>query len=58
VSLENVKKSFARNATGLRMPLAGNFVATTEYDVSWDGDPQPGRVSTDRIFLFTLGYKW
>ena len=57
-SLENVKKSFARTYTGLRMPLTGNFVATTEYDVSWDGDPQAGRVGTDRIWLFTLGYKW
>ena len=58
ISMENVKKSFARTATGLRMPLIGNFVATTEYDVSWDGDPQPGRVSTDRVLLFTLGYTW
>ena len=58
VSLENAKKSFARAATGLRIPLTGNFVATTEYDVTWDGDPQPGRVSTDRTLLFTLGYKW
>ncbi len=58
VSLENVKKSFARTQTGLRMPITGNFVATTEYDVTWDGDPQPGRVSTDRTLLFTLGYKW
>jgi|SRR5689334_11298100 len=57
-SLENVKKSFARTQTGLRMPITGNFVATTEYDVAWDGDPQPGRVSTDRLLLFTLGYKW
>ncbi len=58
MSLESVKKSFARASTGLRMPISGNFVATTEYDVAWDGDPQPGRVSTDRTLLFTLGYKW
>jgi len=58
MSLESVKKSFARASTGLRMPISGNFVATTQYDVAWDGDPQPGRVSTDRTLLFTLGYKW
>jgi putative salt-induced outer membrane protein YdiY len=58
MSLENLKKSFARTQTGLRMPISGNFVATTEYDLAWDGDPQPGRVSTDKILLFTLGYKW
>jgi len=58
VSLESVKKSFARTQTGLRMPISGSLMATTEYDVAWDGDPQPGRVSTDRTFLFTLGYKW
>jgi putative salt-induced outer membrane protein YdiY len=58
MSLTSFKKSFARTQTGLRMPITGNFVATTQYDVAWDGDPQPGRVSTDRIWLFTLGYKW
>jgi putative salt-induced outer membrane protein YdiY len=58
VSLENVKKSFTRSQTGLRIPITGNFVATAEYDVAWDGDPQAGNASTDRTFLFTLGYKW
>jgi len=58
VSMENSQKSFARAATGLRMPLRDNFVATTEYDVSWDGEPTPGRASTDRVLLFSLGYKW
>jgi len=58
VGLENLKKSFVRAQTGLRIPLTGNFIATAEYDVNWDGNPQPGTVSTDRIVLFSLGYKW
>jgi putative salt-induced outer membrane protein YdiY len=58
VSLGTAKKSFARAATGIRIPLRDNFVATTEYDVSWEGEPTPGRASTDGLLLFTLGYKW
>lgn len=58
VSLGSAKKSFARAATGLRFHLHDNFIATTEYDVSWDGEPTPDRVSTDQILLFSLGYKW
>jgi putative salt-induced outer membrane protein YdiY len=58
VSLGSVKKSFARAATGLGFHLHDNFIATTEYDVVWDGEPTPGRVSTDQLTLFTLGYKW
>lgn len=58
VGLGSAKKSFARAATGLRLHLHDNFIATTEYDVTWDGQPTPGRVSTDQLMLFTLGYKW
>jgi putative salt-induced outer membrane protein YdiY len=58
VSLGSVKNSFARAATGFRFHLHDNFIATTEYDVNWDGEPTPGSVSTDQIMLFTLGYKW
>ena len=58
VGLGNAKKSFARAATGIRIHLNDNFIATTEYDINWDGEPAPDRVSTDRITLFTLGYKW
>lgn len=58
MSLEDVKKSFARTQTGLRFPLISNFVATTQVNLDWDGDPAPGRKSVDQTLLFTLGYVW
>jgi putative salt-induced outer membrane protein YdiY len=58
VSLRKVKQSFARAQTGLRYPLRNRFEVTAQLNVDWDGDPQPGRESVDRIVLFTLGYKW
>lgn len=58
LSLGSVKNSFARAATGLRFHLHDDFIATTEYDVTWDGEPAPGSVSADQIMLLTLGYKW
>jgi len=58
VGLDSLRKSFAHTKTGLRMPLRDNLVANVEYDVDWDGDPAPGRVSTDRNLLFSLGYQW
>jgi putative salt-induced outer membrane protein YdiY len=58
VGLEALYKSFARTKTGLSLPLRDKLVANVEYDVDWDGNPAPGRVSTDRSLIFTLGYRW
>ena len=56
IGLDGLRKSFADTKTGLRMPLLDNFVASLEYDVDWDGNPVPGNVTTDRTFVFSLGY--
>ena len=58
IGLDGLRKSFAHAKTGLRMPLLDNFVASLEYDVDWDGNPVPGNVTTDRTFVFLLGYHW
>jgi len=50
--------TFVRTQTGLRAALLKKVRATLQYNVDWDADPAPGRVSTDRALLFTLGYAW
>jgi putative salt-induced outer membrane protein YdiY len=49
---------FFRAQNGLRFALAGALVSTVQLDVDYDRTPAPGRVSTDRSFAFTLGYRF
>ena len=58
VGLDDVKKTFLRSQTGLRVPLYKNLNATAQYNVDWDNNPTPGRVKTDKTALLTLGYSW
>ena len=58
IGLDGLRKSFAHTKTGLRLPLRDNLIASLEYDVDWDGNPAAGSVSTDRTFVFSLGYHW
>jgi hypothetical protein len=44
--------------TGLRMPVLEKIDATLQYNLDWDNNPAPGRVSADRALLFTLGYQF
>jgi putative salt-induced outer membrane protein YdiY len=50
--------AFVRSQTGLRFPLIYRITGTLQYNVDWENNPTPGRVSTDRTLLFTLGYQW
>jgi len=58
VGIADVNRSFIRSMTGLRMPVVEKVDATLQYNLDWDSNPAPGRVSTDRALLFTLGYQF
>jgi putative salt-induced outer membrane protein YdiY len=58
VGIEDVKKTFVRSQTGLRVPLLKSLNATAQYNVDWDNNPTAGRVRTDKMLLLTLGYIW
>jgi putative salt-induced outer membrane protein YdiY len=58
IGIGNVSKVFIRSMTGLRLPVVEKVDATLQYNLDWDNDPAPGRVSTDRALLFTLGYQF
>ena len=58
MNLENAERSFVRTQTGLRFPLTTGFVGQLQLNVDWEGDPQPGRDSTDETAILSLGYQW
>lgn len=53
-----IRQSFARTQTGLRMSLRGGLLASVRLDFDWDGSPAPGRRSADRAVVLSVGYKW
>lgn len=57
-SLDDGDDLFIRSKTGLRFSLFGGFIATTQVNLDYDGDPSPGRESTDTSYLVNLGVEW
>lgn len=57
-AIDNSDSAFVRSQTGFRFPLVYNISATLQYNVDWDNNPAPGRVSTDDMLVFTMGYTW
>lgn len=57
-ALDDSDNLFVRTQTGLRWPIIERLSATAQYNLDWDDNPAPGRASTDRAVLFTLGYSW
>jgi len=53
-----IRQSFARTQTGLRMALRDGLLASVRLDFDWDGSPAPGRRSADRAVVLSVGYKW
>ncbi len=53
-----IRQSFARTQTGLRMSLRGGLLASVRLDFDWDGSPAPGRRSADRAVVLSVGYRW
>lgn len=46
----------ARTRTGLRLPLGSAFSANAQVNIDYEGDPGPGRDTTDTTLLFGVGY--
>ena len=49
---------FFRMQNGVRLALTAGFVTTAQIDIDYDRSPAPGRVSTDRSFALTFGYRF
>lgn len=47
-----------RTRSGLRVPLMAGITATSQLNVDWERQPEPGRRPTDSLLLFGLGYEW
>lgn len=47
-----------RSRTGLRFPLADGLQSTLQMNLDWDEEPRGDNVSTNRQYLFTLGYSF
>ncbi len=56
LGLEDANDILLRSQTGLRVPLFQGLNATAQINYDWDKSPQPGAVSADTTYLFTLGY--
>lgn len=56
--LEDSDQLFVRTQTGVRFPIVARLNATVQYNVDWEKEPAPGRNSTDRMWMMTVGYAW
>ena len=58
MDLENTGNIFVESTTGFRFPLGNGFNLTTQADIDWDREPEPGVSSVDKTYLLTVGYSW
>jgi len=56
--LQRAERTFVRSQTGLRIPLLQSLLATAQLNIDYDNAPAPGKVKSDRTYLFTVGYRW
>jgi putative salt-induced outer membrane protein YdiY len=56
--ITDFERTFVRSQTGLRLPLLNRLMATAQLNVDFDNKPADGKVKSDRVYLFTLGYHW
>lgn len=56
--ITDVERTFVRSQTGLRLPLLRRLTATAQLNVDYDNKPAEGKLKTDRVYLFTVGYHW
>ncbi|ACT51462.1 MULTISPECIES: YdiY family protein [Methylovorus] len=58
MSLEDTRDMLIYAKTGFRFPLTERLNASTQWNVTWDGSPTPGRKEIDSTLLFSAGYAW
>ena len=51
-------KTIWRSWTGVRVPLAGGFVGSLEYEIEYDSEPAVETKTTDTTLRLKLGYQW
>jgi putative salt-induced outer membrane protein YdiY len=56
--IENSEDIIVRTRSGVRFPLGNNFNATAQANFDWDKSPPEGSDSTDKEYIFTLGYEF
>lgn len=56
--LQSIDRTLLHAQTGLRIPLLQRLLATAQLNVDFDNAPAPGKVKSDRTYLFTVGYQW
>lgn len=57
-AIDSSDSAFVKSQTGFRFPLIYRITGTLQYNLDWENNPAPDRVSTDETLLFTLGYNW
>ena len=57
-SLENRDHINIRSNSGLKFPLNGHINAKLQANVDWNKSPAQGVATTDKEYLFTLGYEF
>ncbi len=58
INLTDGQDDTVHSTTGFRVPLLDNMTANAQLNVDWDGEPAPGRDSTDTTLLFGVGMTW
>lgn len=54
--LESSEDVVIRTRSGLKFPLGNGFNAKMQANIEWDKSPAMGTASTDKEYIFTLGY--
>ncbi len=57
-SLAGNDNRFIKMANGVRLPIAGGFIATLQLDLDYDPTPLVGGQSIDRTFALSFGYQF
>jgi putative salt-induced outer membrane protein YdiY len=57
-SLAGNDNRFIKMGNGVRVPIAGGFIATLQLDLDYDPTPIPGGQSIDRTFALSFGYQF
>ena len=58
LNVANTNEAVFKFRWGLRFPMRWGFVATTQFELDHETDPEPGTKKTDHTFKLTLGYQW
>lgn len=58
VAADGSDKNLWRSWTGVRVPLAGGFVGSVEYEIEYDSEPAVKTETTDTTLRLKLGYQW